>query len=103
MIFLTLAAFFAALVSSTVLIRWASSHAAHYEDDKPQRFHAGAVPRLGGLGVLVGMLGAWAIAAWTTARGDALNAQLVWAVAAAWACVVLPAVLGGAYEDVTER
>lgn len=103
MIFLTLVAFFAALVSSTALIRWASSHAAHYEDDKPQRFHSGAVPRLGGLGVLAGMLVAWAVAAWAAGRGDAINAQLGWMVVAAWVCVVLPAVLGGAYEDVTQR
>lgn len=100
MIFLTVIAFFIALVVSAVLIRWARSHAEHYEDDKPQRFHAGAVPRLGGLGVLIGMLGAWAVAAWFAARG---NTQIGWTEVAAWGGVVLPTVLGGAYEDVTQR
>ncbi len=103
MIFLMLVGFVTALVTSAILIRWARSHAEHYEDDKPQRFHAGAVPRLGGVGVLIGMFAAWMVAALTTTRGEPLNAQFGWAVAVTCAVVVAPAVLGGVYEDVTQR
>lgn len=103
MIFLIMVSFGVAWVASAVLIRWARSHAEHYEDDKPQRFHVGAVPRLGGLGLLIGMLSAWAVAAWSTAGPGSLNAQLGGAAAAAWGALVLPSVLGGAYEDVTQR
>lgn len=103
MIFLILVGFFATAIASVVLIRWARSHAEHYDEDKPQRFHVGAVPRLGGLGVMIGMLVAWSLAAWTTSKGESLNAQMGWGMAAAWSAVVLPSVLGGAYEDVTQR
>lgn len=103
MIFLMLVGFITALVTSAILIRWARSHAAHYEDDKPQRFHVGAVPRLGGVGVLVGMAAAWVVAALATTSGEPLNVQFGWSVAVTCAVVVVPAVLGGIYEDVTQR
>lgn len=103
MILLILVSFIAAWITAAIFIRWGRSHAEHYEDDKPQRFHVGAVPRLGGLGVLAGMLVAWTVAAWHVDRGDSLNTQIGWAVAAAWSAIVLPAVLGGAYEDMTQR
>jgi len=103
MISLILVGFIAALLASALLIRWVRSHAEHYDHDKPQRFHAGAVPRLGGLGVLVGMLVSWAVAAWSSSEDGLLNTRLNWAVAGAWAVVVVPAVFGGAYEDVTQH
>lgn len=103
MIFLIVVSFVAALVTSALLIRWTRQHAEGYDRDKPQRFHAGAVPRLGGLGVLAGLLLAWLVAAVTVSRGNFLNVPLDWPVVAVWAVIVLPAVLGGAYEDVTQR
>lgn len=103
MIFLMVVSFGIALVASAVLIRWARSHAEHYEYDKPQRFHTGAVPRLGGLGLLIGMFSAWVVAAWSATGWEVLNTNLGWTAVASWAALVLPAVLGGAYEDVTQR
>jgi len=102
-IFLIFLSFAVAFVASVLLIRWARSHAANYEVDKPQRFHVGDVPRLGGLGVLAGMLAGWLVAAWSTAANDFLVSRVTWPVALAWGLLILPAVLGGAYEDWTQR
>ena len=85
------------------LIRWAGRMADGYGVDKPQRFHVGHVPRLGGVGVLAGMLLGWLVAGVITSSQNALNAQLPLGTALGWAIIMLPAVLGGAYEDVTHR
>lgn len=103
MITLLLLSFLLAFIVSALLMRWARDHAKNYDDSKPQRFHFGATPRLGGLGVLVGMLAAWVFAASNSSGRASLNAQLSWPVAIGWIVAVLPAVLGGAYEDVTQR
>lgn len=102
MLLLLFASFCVAFVVSILLIRRSGRHAASYRADKPQRFHAGDVPRLGGVGVLAGVLAGWLVAATSALGGDTLNAQIDWAQAAAWTLVVLPAVLGGAYEDLTQ-
>lgn len=103
MITLLLVSFGVAFIASIVLIRWARRHAELYELDKPQRFHSGHVPRLGGVGVLLGLLVAWLFAAAAPAWNQPINAQITWGTALAWSVVVVPAVLGGAYEDVTQR
>jgi len=102
MVYLLLVSFATSWVLSVLLIRWVREHAGIYEADKPQRFHAGDVPRIGGLAVLAGLLVGWLAAAWT-GRGAAANTQVSWVVALSWGAWVLPAVLGGAYEDVTQR
>lgn len=82
------------------LIRGARRHARRYAADLPQRFHHGDVPRVGGLGILAGLGAGWlAAAVWP----QALNVR--WSLVAAlasFACL-LPAVLGAAAEDVTQR
>lgn len=103
MIFLLSVSFGVALVASALLIRWARSHPGHYDGRKPQRFHAGDVPRLGGLGVLTGLFFGWLAAAVAELAGVPINAQVPWTLAVAWAALVIPAVLGGSYEDVTQR
>lgn len=103
MITLLLLSFLLAFIASALLMRWARDHTKNYNVSKPQRFHFGATPRLGGLGVLVGMLAAWVFAASNSSGHASLNAQLSWPVAIGWIVAVLPAVLGGAYEDVTQR
>ncbi len=60
-----------------------------YAADMPQRFHAGHVPRLGGLGMGLAAAACW----WWLLRGQA---WVWWAVAAV-------AVAGGLAEDVTLR
>jgi UDP-GlcNAc:undecaprenyl-phosphate/decaprenyl-phosphate GlcNAc-1-phosphate transferase len=92
-----------ALLVSLLLIRWAGEHAESYDSNKPQRFHTGAVPRLGGLAIMVGLFAGWLVAAWSTQMGINLNVQGSWPLTWPWLVLTLPAVLGGAYEDVTQR
>lgn len=74
-----------------------------YASDAPQRFHLGHVPRLGGLGLVMG----WAVAlaalpvlqvARMAGNIDVANIRLP-----AWLLVIAPAFLGGVAEDVTQR
>lgn len=103
MVYLLLVSFLAAVATSALFIRWARDHAQNYETDKPQRFHAGDVPRIGGLGVLAGLLVGWLLAIFFNATGATSNTPVGWTTGGAWVAIVLPAVFGGAYEDVTQR
>lgn len=103
MVVLLLCSFFVSLLSAVFCIRLARGHAKRYDEAKPQRFHAGDVPRLGGVGVLAGVAAGWLVAALAGAFGIRLNIEVDWAFAWPWAVVVIPAVLGGVYEDVTQR
>lgn len=83
------------------LIRHARGHAQRYAAQRlPQRFHMGAVPRVGaaamGIGVLVSV-------GWLTLGLEVSAPQLlsVWGVLAL--LVLAPSVLGGLAEDVTQR
>ncbi len=60
-----------------------------------QKFHARAVPRVGGVAVALALL---ALAAWVTVsgRGPAVELWLIWLCG-------LPALLGGLVEDITKR
>lgn len=75
-------------------------HAHRYAPDAPQRFHAGAVPRLGGVGMVVSWLAvlwAWQMVMPGTVLGLGLYQTLGWSTAV----VVVVAV--GVLEDVTQR
>lgn len=100
---LLLVSFAVSTVVAVLLIRWARDHARIYDADKPQRFHVGDVPRLGGLAILAGLLGGWMTSALADWMGWVINSQLAWKTALAWSLVALPGVLGGAYEDATQR
>ena len=56
MLLLAFLSFFVSLVAVLFVRRWFRRHAQNYAADVPQRFHSGAVPRLGGLGMLAGWL-----------------------------------------------
>ena len=103
MIILLSASFVVTLVLAIFCIRSTRLHARRYAYSMPQRFHAGEVPRVGGAGILVGVAAGWLVAAFATAIGIALNVQVGWLLALAWTIVVLPAVVGGLYEDLTQR
>ena len=103
MIALTLLCAAVALIASLFFIRWANEHAKHYEIDKPQRFHTGAIPRLGGMAIMIGLFAGWLLVAWSGHLGLNLNVQGNWTLVWPWLVLTLPAVLGGAYEDVTQR
>lgn len=103
MIILLLVSFGVAMVVAVLLIRWARDHARHYDADKPQRFHAGDVPRLGGVAILAGVLAGWMIGAVAEGLGWSVNSRVAWSSALGWGAMTLPAVCGGAYEDATQR
>ncbi|WPB57807.1 glycosyltransferase [Xylophilus sp. GOD-11R] len=101
MITLIVFSFLVASVAVFVLLRRAKQHARLYGADMPQRFHAGDVPRLGGAGILVGTIAGWLMAG--LQPGDPFHVG--WSAGAAALAVVclLPAVVGGILEDITQR
>jgi UDP-N-acetylmuramyl pentapeptide phosphotransferase/UDP-N-acetylglucosamine-1-phosphate transferase len=103
MIFLLFVSFIVSMAAAVLLIRWARDHTKHYDADKPQRFHVGDVPRLGGVAILLGMLVGWAFAAVSARMGWAMNTQLSPEIWLGWTLMILPAVCGGAFEDATQR
>ena len=103
MVLLLAISFGLALLVTIFCIRGARGHAASYDASKPQRFHRGDIPRLGGVGILAGVSAGWIGAALADAVGDPVNASVNWKFAGSWMLIVLPAVLGGVYEDATQR
>lgn len=90
--------FLGALITTLLLIRSAHrhSHLSHDHDQSgPQKFHAKAVPRIGGIGILVGFLIATA-AAYVTKAADA--SFLLWLTVCG-----IPAFGSGLLEDVTKK
>ncbi|MES3009908.1 MAG: glycosyltransferase [Pseudomonadota bacterium] len=100
MVVLMLFGFAAALMGSVLCIRWAAHHGHGYSLAKPQRFHAGQVGRIGGVGLMLGLLVAWTVA---VCGADTLNTASSWSQAWPWLLMLLPAWLGGVAEDLTQR
>ncbi|QHI97912.1 glycosyl transferase [Xylophilus rhododendri] len=101
MITLIVLSFFLSAMTVLLLVRRTHRHARGYADDLPQRFHRGDVPRLGGVGIFIGLAAGWLFAG--CLRGDPFN--LAWSgqdCALTLACL-LPAVVCGIAEDVTQR
>lgn len=103
MIFLWLISGLGSFVTCVLLIRWARDHARHYDVNKPQRFHVGDVPRLGGGGILIGLTAGWALGVVAARLGWSVNSQMSMNTGLGWGLMLLPAVLGGVYEDATQR
>ena len=102
MIWLSLVAFLAAALCAAGIIRWLGARTAAYGAAKPQRFHVGEVPRLGGVALLAGLVASWLLGVWQTGVGDPGSLRLgPWVLA--WIAVLLPAALGGIAEDMTQR
>ncbi|MFN4003539.1 MAG: MraY family glycosyltransferase [Hylemonella sp.] len=81
-----------------LLIRYNHLHAGLSADGVGggvQKFHARAVPRIGGLGPVLGLL---AVVAWLLHANPPLGRQMGWLLVAA-----LPALAGGLVEDLTKR
>lgn len=96
-------AFLIAFLVSGWLVRDGHQYAKHYPVDMPQRFHAGNVPRLGGVAVAVGVAFAGLRAALSPTFGDLGGLAMSFTDWLAWWVVALPAVIGGWYEDLTHR
>lgn len=103
MVTLLICSFVVSLLSAIILIRVAHGHAKRYDEDKPQRFHSGDVPRLGGAGVLAGLTVGWLTALASVSAGFNLNIYVSWPFVFSWVLLLLPAVFGGIYEDLTQR
>ena len=78
-------------------------HAVAYRHDMPQRFHHGAVSRLGGLAIATGVACIWTLM--PGLEGTQLSAQLSlpFETSVAWLVSLAPMVLGGVSEDLTHR
>ena len=93
--------FIAFAISAAVtllLVRSAGVHAHRSGDrdfSKPQKFHAVAVPRIGGLGIVLGLLAAAGAVAWQRGAQDGEFAFVLLACAA-------PAFLAGFVQDFTD-
>lgn len=103
MIWLSVTAFFVSLVIGAIVLRCSHYVASTYSESMPQRIHAGEIPRLGGIGLLAGVLASWLVGAASAQwMGDPSSLRLgvhtVW-----WGVAMLPAVLGGIAEDLTQR
>jgi UDP-N-acetylmuramyl pentapeptide phosphotransferase/UDP-N-acetylglucosamine-1-phosphate transferase len=90
---------FALSVAATLLvIRSARAH-SHYSGDTdldgPQKFHSHPVPRIGGVGIVAGLLVVLAYQWWADSEQGKLGVALI-------ACA-LPVFLSGLAEDVTKR
>ncbi|MES2785069.1 MAG: glycosyltransferase [Pseudomonadota bacterium] len=103
MLFLLILCGAAAFLTTAVLLRFAKGHPQTYGAEMVQRFHAGHVPRVGGLAMLVACTLGWG---WMVLAGklnipnairiDALTAVYLWLVA-------VLTVAAGAVEDLTQR
>ena len=91
-------AFLLSFVATGLLVRMSSRRSFAWHDHDlsgVQKFHARAVPRVGGLGVAVGLLG---LSSWVTFTNQG-PAQELWLL-----CLCgFPALLAGLLEDITKR
>lgn len=103
MVALLTLSFLTSLVMGVGIVRMATSNGHDYRYDKPQRFHAGAVPRIGGIALAVGMAVGWVFAA--SGGYTVVNASLdvSYRLVGAWGLALVPTVFGGLAEDFTQR
>lgn len=97
-VLILLSAFIASLLCTLVIVRAARAYvhrSVDHDFSKPQGFHAVAVPRIGGAGIVAGLLGAAGVLL-ATGRPDAAF-PLLWLLACA-----APAFLAGFVQDFTE-
>ena len=102
MVTLSVLSFLVSTILVFVLERLARRHARRYGADMPQRFHYGHTPRVGGVGIFLGMSAGWLVAAMVPQR---FNLGYSTTVSASLIVLggLLPAVLGGVAEDLTQR
>ena len=86
-----------------VLIRYALDHGRHYSESVPQRFHAGAIPRVGGLGIFVGWFVSLSVLGVATGFAQAADLRITAGSLIPWLLALLPSVGAGLLEDFTQR
>ena len=91
-------------VTCAIVIRYGRSNGRRYSQTVPQRFHAGHVPRLGGVAMIVACTAGWA---WIVGAQRFLSIpnsiELPFSTALAWWSVAVIACAGGVAEDLTHR
>ena len=95
MLWIAVVSFIVSLVSVFYTRRFFRQHAERYAADAPQRFHAGAVPRLGGPGMFLGWLTGLLLALWID---PGINVPLL-----SIALIVLLVMAIGTAEDTTQK
>jgi UDP-GlcNAc:undecaprenyl-phosphate/decaprenyl-phosphate GlcNAc-1-phosphate transferase len=103
MVFLLLISFAVSLVFTILIISGALRQTVDYSDSKPQRFHAGHVPRLGGVAIFAGACAGWLALLIAEFVGNPLNIQIDRMFVGSWVILLVPAVYGGVYEDMSQR
>lgn len=103
MLLLAFLSFLVSLVAVFYVRRWFRRHADAYAADKPQRFHRGAVPRLGGVGMLLGWLAGLTVAAVLPRLGIYLGVTVDATTYFTLLAVVCLVVLVGTAEDATQQ
>ena len=103
MVVLLIGSFLTTLVSIVFVIKLATRHTQLYDLAKPQRFHAGDTPRLGGLGMLAGLVLGWSLLQVGSVFGTQLNINADTTSVLLWLLVITPTVAGGILEDLTQR
>ena len=101
MLVLLVLSFLASLGLCVLLMLLGRERAQLYGHDMPQRFHAGHVPRFGGLAMAAGCVLAWGVGASAAWLGLTINVALPWKEALLWTLVLVPTVAAGAVEDYT--
>jgi UDP-GlcNAc:undecaprenyl-phosphate/decaprenyl-phosphate GlcNAc-1-phosphate transferase len=103
MLFLLLLCCVTSFFATAFLVRYGRGHAHSYGVSRPQRFHMGHVPRLGGIAMLVGCTIGWA---WMVLSGTLQLPNLIrldpWTALSIWIVTLIP-VAGGILEDITQR
>lgn len=101
----TFFSFLIAVAGGIWVVRTSSAHAhAHaYGLDVPQRFHKGAVPRLGGVIITSGAFVMWFVAALLNDQGGYGDFNLSLDQVFLWVVALAPALVAGLAEDLTHR
>jgi len=103
MVWLCILAFLTATFCGAMIVRWSRRLRVVYAEDMPQRFHRGNVPRIGGLAILIALLLSWSAGMVSSIfLGDTSTLRMQPWVGWFMVCL-LPAVLGGLAEDLTQR
>jgi UDP-GlcNAc:undecaprenyl-phosphate/decaprenyl-phosphate GlcNAc-1-phosphate transferase len=103
MLFLLFLCSLGTFLAAALVVRYGRGHTRRYGSSVPQRFHAGHVPRLGGIAMLAGCtIGwAWAVASqhWSLPNQIRVAPQMAFSL---WlvACLTVGA---GVMEDMTQR
>ena len=103
MVLLAALSFVVAFLVALLVIRRVRGHAGRYGYAKPQRFHVGDVPRLGGLAIFLGLFFGLIAAVVAFYADNTGFLHISGMVMAGWMCTLLPALAGGVVEDLTQR